>query len=369
MSSRSKPDGDSPSGHIAGLDGLRAIAVLIVMLSHGGFGRIVPGGFGVTIFFFLSGYLITTLLRRERTLSGNISLPEFYFRRVVRIFPPMYIAIVLAILLAVFGLSDRNIVHSGLVWDVLFLTNYAPLFGGPSDIAIPLWSLDVEEHFYLVFPALYLLLSRWGSNANAAAILLGLCALILIIRIVTAIQIEDFGALYYWTHTRIDSILFGCCLGLWNNAQFGECDRFSNRWLWIAMALAMLLISFAVRNDIFRQTLRYTLQGAALFVIFNFIIRDQGRVRNMLENVTMRFVAKLSYSLYLLHVPVYTAVNQSLPGLSVLLRLVIGTIATFAMCYCIYIFVEKPLAGWRRQIEQRQLLSNWRWTGKKAGHS
>src|SRR5690606_21527322 len=87
---------------IASLDGIRGIAALIVFVAHAGLGHIVPGGFGVTIFFFLSGYLITTLLCVEFEKTGSISLKHFYLRRVYRIFPPLYPVLGLALLLAAF---------------------------------------------------------------------------------------------------------------------------------------------------------------------------------------------------------------------------------------------------------------------------
>ena len=76
--------------YIPSLDGIRAIAFLIVFISHAGLGKIVPGGFGVTIFFFLSGYLITTQLRREHERSHKIDFKKFYMRRILRIWPPFY---------------------------------------------------------------------------------------------------------------------------------------------------------------------------------------------------------------------------------------------------------------------------------------
>src|ERR1700676_4428869 len=84
------------STHIPSLDGIRAIAALLVFIAHAGLEDRVPGGFGVTIFFFLSGYLITTLLRTEYATCGRINLKNFYIRRAYRIWPPMYIALALA---------------------------------------------------------------------------------------------------------------------------------------------------------------------------------------------------------------------------------------------------------------------------------
>src|SRR3954465_16006288 len=77
--------------HVPQLDGIRAIAVMLVFLAHGGYGNLVPGGFGGTIFFFLCGYLITSVLRSEDGLTGSVSLKHFYLRRTLRIIPPLFI--------------------------------------------------------------------------------------------------------------------------------------------------------------------------------------------------------------------------------------------------------------------------------------
>ncbi|MBX9895794.1 MAG: acyltransferase [Nitrosomonas sp.] len=79
--------------YIPSLDGMRAVAAMLVFVSHAGWPHLIPGGFGVTIFFFLSGYLITTLLRREYESTGSISFKNFFLRRAYRIFPPLYIVL------------------------------------------------------------------------------------------------------------------------------------------------------------------------------------------------------------------------------------------------------------------------------------
>src|ERR1700744_3779762 len=94
----------SPSSTtIPSLDGIRAVSVLIVVLSHAGLGQVIPGGFGVTIFFFLSGFLITTLLLAEYEETGRIDIPKFYLRRVFRLMPPLIISLLIAYGLTIAG--------------------------------------------------------------------------------------------------------------------------------------------------------------------------------------------------------------------------------------------------------------------------
>ena len=97
----------SPPGktfHIPALDGIRAVSIAIVFIAHAGLGSIIPGGFGVTVFFFLSGFLISTLLRKEFAKQQSISFKNFYIRRALRIFPPFYSALAFAVLILMAGL-------------------------------------------------------------------------------------------------------------------------------------------------------------------------------------------------------------------------------------------------------------------------
>ena len=96
---------EKPALYIPGLDGIRALAFLIVFIAHSMPNRSLPGGFGVTIFFFLSGYLITTLLRSEAQRRQSIDLKNFYLRRVLRIFPPCYVTVVIVGSLAALGFA------------------------------------------------------------------------------------------------------------------------------------------------------------------------------------------------------------------------------------------------------------------------
>ncbi len=136
---------------------MRTIAFLLVFVAHSMPYRDLPGGFGVTVFFFLSGYLITTLLRNEAQRRRSINLKNFYLRRVLRIFPPCYVTVVIVSTLAVFGLIYNTESYKSLVAAFLYFSNYWNIFGLgnlPAGMGV-LWSLAVEEHYYLLFPPLY----------------------------------------------------------------------------------------------------------------------------------------------------------------------------------------------------------------------
>ena len=331
---------------IPALDGLRASAIIIVMCSHVGLQHLVPGQFGVTLFFFLSGYLITTLLRSEVQEHGRIDFRRFYLRRAVRILPPMYITIGFFVLLSLAGLI-HPLSWQGLPFDLAFLTNYFPVSGMP----IGLWSLAVEEHFYLGFPLLIGLLARRFSFARCAAILAGLCALVLVVRVWEVHRLANFEYVNFWTHTRIDSILFGSILALWNNPVADKTNAVPSGLAGYLAATALLIPTFVIRDEAFRQTYRYTLQGTGLLVLFNTLIRDRGLAAAALNNQFTKQVAILSYTLYLVHsglIMVFAPGDGTYP--------LLATLAAFALAIgyaaLMHRWVERPLGRWRRTIEQ-----------------
>jgi peptidoglycan/LPS O-acetylase OafA/YrhL len=335
-------------GEIPALDGFRAIAIWLVMLSHVGFERLVPGQFGVTLFFFLSGYLITTLLRREFVREGTISLKAFYFRRAVRILPPLAFAIALAAGMSLAGLLPP-LYYPGLITDALFLSNYMPLSGVP----IGLWSLAVEEHFYFVFPAVALLCFVRGGAPACAIFCAIACVATLGVRIFEVARLEDFGDVNFWTHTRIDSILFGAILACWNNPVADCEDRLPSRWWSYAIGLALLASTFVYRDEVFRQTLRYSVQGIALIFLFNAAIRDAAFARRFLDSAPMRFVALLSYTLYLVHSLIVFAARPLEDSIGQAPAMVGALMLSFAIAWGVHVTIERPLGQWRRGVERR----------------
>jgi peptidoglycan/LPS O-acetylase OafA/YrhL len=331
---------------IPALDGLRALAIIIVMCSHVGLQRVVPGQFGVTLFFFLSGYLITTLLRQEIEQHGRIDFRRFYLRRIVRILPPMYITIGFFVVLSLVGLI-HPLSWNGLPFDLAFLSNYFPVSGMP----IGLWSLAVEEHFYLAFPLTMGLLARRFSFGRCAAIFLALCVLVLAVRVWEVHRLANFNDVNFWTHTRIDSILFGSVLALWNNPVADDTDVLPSRTAGYVVAAALLVPTFLIRDEAFRQTYRYTMQGCGLLVLFNILIRDRGLAAAALNNPFTKQVAILSYTLYLVHSGL---ILMFAPGDGT--HPLAATLAAFALAVgyaaLMHRWVERPLNRWRRQTER-----------------
>ena len=348
---------------IPSLDGLRAVSFLLVFAAHAGLNDVVPGGFGVTVFFFLSGYLITTLMRLEMEGTGEVSLSHFYLRRALRILPPFYVVLVVATLLVRAGFLRGELQSTAVASQFLHLSNYWIAEHGWSGIApgtSVYWSLAVEEHFYLVFPAAFLLLCRLRLGGRGKALAFwGLCALVLAWRCVLVLVLHaDVDRTYLCSDTRIDSIAFGCALAVWHNpALDGDASRpESPLWgrLFLPGGVALLLVTFVVRNPVFRETFRYTLQGIALYPIFVTAVRHpRWLVFRPLNLRPVRFVGAVSYVLYLVHHVVLEAV-QAYPGVGRIVGAAVALIASMGIAWGMRVVVELPCARLRARLEARR---------------
>lgn len=354
-SSDLRPDDNSETKpdrfYIPSLDGIRALAFCLVFIAHAWDTHL--GMFGVTVFFFLSGFLITTLMRREFELSGSVSLRNFYIRRTLRIFPPLYLTIAFIFTLVITHAVSEHVDRGSFLASSTFITNYWIIFKGLRNSGLgSLWSLAVEEHFYLLFPFLFILMNRLAlSYKSQGRLLSGLCLLFLAWRLLLVFLFPDISTPYllYASDARMDSILFGCILALTANPALDRGIYPSK--LWTALGLLLLLVSFCIRNNAYRITLHYTLQGLALMPIFIFAICCSKSWCRWLNGKVPRFIGSLSYTTYLVH--------------TILLRVLFGheqshhiaAVLAFALslfyAYLMNRLVERPLAQIRRRLEVR----------------
>lgn len=351
------------SFYIPSLDGIRAFAVLLVFFSHSGYHHIVPGGLGVTVFFFLSGFLITTLLVREYKRDSSINFKAFYLRRVYRLFPPLYIVIGLTWLLCLVGVFKPDLTPLGVGAQLLQATNYYIIFEGKAGM-LPglgiLWSLAVEEHFYLFFPVLLLTLLR-RSNIAVLYTLIGICCAALAWRFayVYGIGLPDdypnlgsYAYTYYATETRVDSLLFGAIMAVFYNPTSHTPDRHNTTFAFASVSAGILILLFSLlyRSDEFRETWRYTIQGLALIPVFYFAInRPNFWFFKPLNWKAVAFIGKISYTFYLSHfVIIYVCSN--LFGDTFFAKNIVALTVTIAFSSAMYFFVEKHFATLRRKL-------------------
>jgi peptidoglycan/LPS O-acetylase OafA/YrhL len=347
-------------GYLPVLDGLRAISILLVVLSHLGLDHVVPGAFGVTLFFFISGYLITRQLLAALSRDGRIGFGRFYVRRVLRLMPAglAYIAVAGLAYCAAGGLISRP----GWVAALLYGANFYDLWAGyhstlagvrhPFNI---LWSLAIEEHFYLLWPACLALLWR---GPGAVAWLVALCGAVLLWRLYlwgvcfvpgapwvcgpgAANSMWRFNRLYLATDTRLDSIAWGALLALAGRRD-GRMDAGRDA-LWGG---ALLVVSFMVPGPFGRFVLRPTLQGVALLGLFPWLLQGDGPVHRALRCEPARLLGRLSYSLYLWHWLALGVADALCPGWRLVwVMLAVGLAIAFAAAS--YGGIERPMLRWR----------------------
>src|SRR6266540_1185461 len=353
-----KREAQETAFQIPSLDGISAISFLTVFLSHARLSRLVPGYVGLSVFFFLSGYLITTLLRLEFDKTGNISLKQFYLRRTLRIFPPLYLVLAVACALPLLGFVRGSVLPGTVAIQAAHLTNYYIIYKGWWEGIAPgtwvYWSLAVEEHFYLLFPLLYLALKRYvPTGRQQALVLLGLCAVVLAWRCGLVFGFHAArDRTYLATDTRVDAILTGCILAVWRNPML-DGDSIDDRWLkwvWVPLGALAFLVSIVVRVPEFEQTFRYTLQSFGLFLLFIAAIRwhDRGVVR-VLNWPLVRRLGVLSYSLYLMHTAAIWAFSER-TSWGALARGMAAFVTLIVLAALIHRYVERPCARLRRGL-------------------
>jgi peptidoglycan/LPS O-acetylase OafA/YrhL len=293
-------------GYVPGLDGIRAVCITFVVLGHLGFGDLIPGGLGVTAFFFISGYLITGLLAGEHDRLGRVDLPRFYGRRALRLLPE------LAAFIAILGLAIGPALGQPLPLLQAFAaftywTNYYFVLGletcANCSVTGHLWSLSVEEHFYLVMPLVM------AACAFAPKRLGGVLAAVLVAGLTWRLVAHyGLGAselyTYKTTESRMDSIAWGCLAAVVQRTRPDLIDKLRARaGLAFAAGIALLLATLLIRDPGFRATLRYSLQGLALAAVILPLVNAPklGWAVRLLELPFMRWMGRRSYGAYLWH--------------------------------------------------------------------
>ncbi len=350
--------GAKVSFHIPSLDGLRTFSFGVVFAAHAGLYYVVPGGFGVTVFFFLSGFLITTLLRMEFDKSSTVSLKNFYVRRALRILPPFYLVLFLASSLTAMGAIEGKLEAPAVLAQALHYANYRIVnhgYGGLAPGTAVYWSLAVEEHFYLLFPLLYLSLRKRNlSPRGQALVLAALCAAILAWRcVLVGVYHCPIDRTYIASDTRFDSILFGCALAVYGNPILDPPHIRDGIWkaVLLPLGLVTLIATFLIRDDVFRETVRYSLQGLALVPVFVCAIRfPSWGVMRVLNYRPIAFIGVLSYSLYLIHQVVLFALSPYVGArYGEAVNSVVGLPISVLLAWLVHLFVERPFARLRKR--------------------
>lgn len=346
-------------GYRPSLDGLRAIAVLAVMSWHYVLPGVKGGFLGVDIFFVLSGFLITKLLVEEWNLTGRIHLGRFYLRRMLRLFPALFL-----VLLVTLPFVPR-------IWTLqalLYVTNWGILAGQLNSCAImQLWSLSVEEQFYLVWPPLLLgLLALRTPRRVIVAVVVALAAAAAVFKIVAWHSIDDWSRFYFGSDARADELLVGCLLALflsWSRLPGRAWFRLAVR---IATVPAVLWLGYLIVESAVYWRLYYREGGMTLVavatavVILQCLIAPIPGLRDLLASRPLVAIGRMSYGLYLWHAPVGWLTDarhyEWVPIMSRPVQFVVRVVLTFMVAGLSYHFLERPLLRLKHRfspLEQR----------------
>lgn len=343
-------------GRIPSLDGLRALSISLVLLAHlcgtqafaldkdilrvwGNFGNL-----GVRIFFVISGFLITSLLMKEHATEGRISLKDFYIRRVLRIFPAAYGYIAIIWVASLLGLMEIGRAN------FLAACSYTMNYLSPCDWNLGhLWSLAVEEQFYLIWPfALCVAGKKRGMLIAGIMFIVGPCT-----RYASAQWSPDCVWLGKYSFlSNADALASGCLLsGLWARlGKFRLYTTFQRSWTFLAIPLLVAMCCTYWR-------LRFSALGVSLLnlciaLCIDWCIRRHGTIIGRVLNWSpIAFVGVMSYSLYLWQQPFLNSGSLSLVN-----AFPVNVLLAFAVAAMSYFCVEKQFLKLRRHFLRKDLL-------------
>lgn len=326
------------------LDGIRAVAIFMVLLFHQR--SLAFGWTGVDLFFVLSGFLITGILRKTRTNQNYWS--RFYSRRAARILPPVLL------LMFLYSLAAKPQLPTILGY-TLFAGNVMNRTVYSKSVLAPLWSLAVEEHFYLLWPVVVLMFDR-------RKLIIGLVALLVAEPILRA-ALTPFTAsnelFYYLTPFRMDSLAAGSLLALLTE---GDVTIPVQRWAgWYALILASSswvlhhsIPSFGRHgNSVGFNSLGYSLVSATYLCLVACVLSLKGGIANtVLSWKPLTYLGRISYGAYLLDIPVITSIDYVAQGsiqLTTARRLLpIDLVVIFGLAALSFHFIEQPIIRFAR---------------------
>jgi len=362
--------------HMPELDAIRGIAVLLVLFFHGfgfrfgiqglsGFGRLfvaatLPGWIGVNLFFVLSGFLITGILLDTKHKEGYFR--TFYIRRALRILPLYYLVLLLLVVLARSGWINREATWAFLGLSFFYLSNVTGLFGVSMQYGV-LWTLAVEEHFYLIWPAVV----RWLSRNRVVIVGTAICVLCPCGRAFYLIRHIDMGVGYTWLVA--DGLATGAILAAIARGPWGT--RAAMTRVTIALfgaSLTMFAAGYPFGIFLARRFLGSTMRVTALNLFFagtvSFaLLVGTSRWKRLVDRPVLRFFGEISYCLYLLHMLVFDLEGHFLPSLFprlapargnfrvMVLQFSVAASFTVAVSYLSRRYFEGPFLRLKRHFE------------------
>ncbi len=337
--------------HLPALDGIRALAVFVVILYHSGAVTGVPGDLGVSAFFVLSGFLITWLLIKELERTGTISLHDFYTRRTLRIFPAYYAFVILS-------LAADALLHHFWSWGVItaaftYTVNYYNAFlGHPTTSVAHAWSLAVEEQFYVIWPIL--LLTLWKKGRGHATKVLGL--IVLGVLAWRSILYAGFHVQSSWVYdafdARCDALGIGCLMALLGSkSSYQSFEAAVSRYAWLpVVTLVLVWLSRIAPSSIYHYTLGMTIEATLLAVFLIQMLRlSESPLWSWLNHPVTRWLGAISYPCYLWHgwgLDIGAHLTKHGP---IWLQFIAGYAVTIGLASGSFYVIEKPFLALKKR--------------------
>ncbi|HGH0719772.1 TPA: acyltransferase family protein [Staphylococcus pseudintermedius] len=362
--------------YMPGLDGVRAVAVIAIIIYHLNPQWLSGGFLGVDTFFVISGYLITSLLLTEYHNTGKIELMSFWLRRVKRLIPAVLFLVMGVIVLSlIFMPTEIQKVRADSIAAIFYVSNWWYIMQNVDyfeQFAVQplkhLWSLAIEEQFYLVFPIVLLsLLSFIRRLKSIRIIFLILLVISMIAMMVLYVPNENVARVYFGTDTRIQTLLMGVLLALvWPPFQLkAKVNRQMRTMIDTAgvVGLAILFICFkfvSETNSILYYGGFFLISTVTLLVIAS-SVHPSGYFAKFLGNKVFTFIGSRSYSLYLWHYPIIVLIHhQFVQGQIPPLVYVVEILLMVLMAEFSYKFIEQPFRKEGFNIFAFNHLKNWR---------
>lgn len=347
----------SERSRLVELDGVRALSIVAVLVLHGTYGRFLPGGFlGVDIFFVLSGFLITRLLIAEDRVTGQVDLRAFYMRRVFRILPPLILCLALALPLRHDSPADRLFVGAAALG---FFANFvsAEQLGNLG----PLWSLAIEEQFYLVWPFVFAWTWRRAPRLTIA-LAIGVVGSAMIVRGVLAQGGWPAPEIYTFTFARLDGIMMGCVLALAEPWL-----RLPSAWVlrtlaWGSAAAIVACLFLAERMSMSVSPWAFTAFAALVAVLLFALSRldEASLLRRAFSHPVPVWLGRRSYGIYLYHYPIFKAAEAlRVPGSlsNFVMVLTLNMVLTLIVAALSWRYVESPAIDFRKRAAMRRRMA------------
>lgn len=338
-------------GYIPQIDGLRAISIGMVLLTHANFQLGTYGIIGVDVFFAISGFLITTLIMEEFSRTGTVSINKFYWRRAARLLPALFLLLI-GVWIYSLLLSDVQRVQDirfEILASLFYFYNLAWLF---EPIAQPvlghMWSLAVEEQFYLIWPLVLIVFLKKNWSIHLPILFLGFVLVSLVLKF-SGLSSDIWNSLFH------ESLFLGCAFAVLR--KYYSIPKIHEYW-YIGSLVILVIIGVFLPTGVSSYANAFLHISGGILGLVAIAYCLQNRQEQILGNPLMIYIGKISYSLYLWHVPIFKWFKWHSP-LEPWQSFILKFVVTFLIAMVSYHLLERPVMDRRKDAFKRKKLQKF----------